>query len=113
MFLVHHTVSLSVSVPAMLTWNLQPYKIYIDCMTLLDITGIFVDIYKTVPQSPYTKKALCWGYIPIRCIAVPYMLIVHKPFDIRSLITHVAYWILIFGSYVWGWKLVKLKNRSE
>jgi hypothetical protein len=113
MYIAHHAISGGLSTAALFQPNLRMYKIYFDFMTIMDISGLFVDIYKIIPATVYNRKALCVGYIPIRCVVAPYMLISNPPFDTKTLITASGYWCLIFGSYIWSFKLLsfeKFKN---
>ena len=110
MYITHHAISGGLSTVALFQPNLHMYKIYFDFMTIMYISGLFVDIYKMIPATVYTRKALCIGYIPIRCVIAPYMLIRSPPFDANSLITVTGYLCLIFGSYIWSFKLLSFKN---
>ena len=110
MFIAHHTISSVLSTIALFQPHIIIYKIYFDFMTLMDISGLFVDIYKMVPETPYTRNALCIGYIPIRCVFAPYLLISNPPFDTKAYITAAGYWGLIFGSYIWSFKLMSFKK---
>jgi hypothetical protein len=113
MYIVHHAISGGLSTVAVFQPNLYLYKIYFDFMTIMDLSGLFIDMYKMVPVSAYTRKALCIGYIPIRCVIAPYMLIRNPPFDINSIITASGYWCLIFGSYIWSFKLLSFKKFKD
>jgi hypothetical protein len=105
-FIVHHAISGGLSAVALFQRDIFMYKVYFDFMTVMDLSGLFIDIYKMTPESPYTRKALCIGYIPIRCVIAPYILLSNPPFDSNSLVAAVGYWGLVFGSYIWSYKLL-------
>ena len=110
MYIAHHAISGGLCTVAVFQPDLYLYKIYFDFMTLMDLSGLFIDMYKMVPVSAYTRKALCVGYIPIRCVIAPYMLISNPPFDTNSLTATTGYWGLVIGSYIWSFKLLSFKN---
>lgn len=110
LYLTHHTICSIISILATFTPYLFLYKTYFDCMTLLDITGIFTDIHKRIPRTVETRKALAIGYVPIRCIVTPYVLLRNPSFDTRSFVCAVGYWGLVIGSYMWSYQMFHPKK---
>lgn len=107
MYVIHHILSLAILGAACFANNLVIYQTYINIITLFELSGLFCDIYALFPRTDFSRKLLCCGYIPIRCLVIPSVIIVTKPFDNISCFVHICCQLLVCGSIFWGYRLIK------
>ena len=106
LYTAHHVLALGACVPACFIHDLVPYKVYMDCITLFDLTGLFVDIYTIAPRTIRLKRMLYTTYIAIRCMIIPYILHTNIPFDANSQYVESIFKCLVIGSGAWCYAFV-------
>ena len=107
MYITHHVLSLGMVTTGYFIEHMFLYEIYINIVTLFELTGLFCDIYAMFPKSFFSRRLLCVGYIPIRCLIIPYILLNNKPFDYCSHMLNMCCHLLVCGSMLWSFRLIK------